>query len=228
MRLLPALVLGVVLVAAALPSRAGAQASDDAVIAGDTAPRPAPCPRPATVTRYHARETLRRELERYRVEQEWALDALPPRGTPLSAVPRDTAMARYRRAIAAYREAMAHTRRRCRHVPNLILALDVSRPDSAGADVLMLDVVYYYTGEHGSEVSVGAITKLNGESTGHWAYRPVRLAPGLHTARIRLGMNDAGPSTYRSDGVEVEMYVHRRSTFAERLFHVEHTWRRRR
>lgn len=216
------IVSALVVLAAALPACAAAQRMADSATMG--APRAA-CERPAAVTAYHSRETLRRELERFRVEEERARGALPPRGTAAY----EAGMARYRVAIAAYREAAAHTRRRCRWVPNQVLALIPSPVQhTADGDVIMLDVLYYYTGDHGSETSIGAITRLNGESTGYWAYRPVRLERGLRCARVRLAMNRESPGTYRSDAVEVEMYVHRASTFTERGFPLEHTWRRER
>lgn len=183
------------------------------------------CERPAVETRYHGRAVLRRELERFRLEQERVRRSLPRQGT----AGRDSGVARYRRAMAGYRRAAVHVRGPCRWMPDMILSLTASPAESTPeGDVIMLDVVYYYTGSHGGETSIGAITRLNGWSTGYWAYRPVLLAQGLHTARIRLAMNRSSPDTYRSDEVAVTMYVHRAQVFTERVFPLEHTWRRER
>lgn len=212
-----------VLLAAALPAGLGAQEDTR-----KAAPVRQACPRPERVMPHHSPAMLRRELGKLGVERQWARRGPRPRGSPRGDVDPNTARARYLRATAAHREAMAHLRRGCRYVPNLVLAASAVPADSAPGATLMLDVVYYYTGDHGSEVSIGAITTLDTRSTGHWAFRPVRLAPGLHTARIRLGMNDAGPDTYHSDGVNVSMYVHRASDFAERDFPLERAWHRER
>lgn len=182
------------------------------------------CPAPKTVTRFHAPHVFRRGLEDFRRDLEREREALEARRPGLEAREYRAGLAAYRRGFAAYREALALSRR-CPHAPNAVLTLGVrpvpSLPDD---DRLLLTVRYYHTGERGDAVSIGAITLLDGRSTGHWAYTPARLAPGYHTASIKLGMSKSAPDRYRSDAVEISMYEHRGSEFHSRSFPLARDW----
>ncbi|HEY8020856.1 MAG TPA: hypothetical protein VIH93_07130 [Thermoanaerobaculia bacterium] len=93
-------------------------------------------------------------------------------------------------------------------------------------DHLALEVEYVYAGEQGPDVFLGGTTWLHGESTGHWSYRPDPAVPGHHWARVLIGINPSAPSSYRSDEVELSMYVGGKSEFVHQRFRLVKTWRK--
>lgn len=93
---------------------------------------------------------------------------------------------------------------------NRVVGVDVYHESP---DELVLDVEYVYTGDQGRDSFIGAITTLEGASTGHWSYVPAQVLPGRHTARLNLRINDDAPETYRSDAIVFEFYLPGRSPF---------------
>jgi hypothetical protein len=197
----------------------------------------AECTTPAKPTEDHQIKRLRQTLESFRqdAEQRRAAAEADRLVSATDKVEYRQAIATYRDDLAAYRAAVRSARdSACPFAANDVFGLDVlpgeldSQYDLAhGNDAVMLRIRYYYTGDHGAEVSMGALTYLDGNSTGHWAYRPYRLAPGFHVALVRLSMSMEAPNGYRSDEIKTEMYVHGKSVFHSRRFPFVHEWRRR-
>jgi hypothetical protein len=95
-------------------------------------------------------------------------------------------------------------------------------------DELVLDVDYVYTGHHGRDTFIGAMTLLDGASTGHWSYVPAQILPGQHTARLDIRINEAAPETYHSDAVVFEFYEPGESPFYEQVVALNKRWRKER
>jgi hypothetical protein len=87
-------------------------------------------------------------------------------------------------------------------------------------------VTYYYTGDRGEGIGMEAITLLDGQSTGHWGYKPARVALGLNVAIIVLGMSQNAPDTYESNELLVGFFRPRAEVFDERVVPFEKTWLR--
>jgi hypothetical protein len=212
-------------------TRAGRVAVALIVLASATPPRGAVagdprCERPATYTGFAERERYRGLLEEFRETLEAGRDAAEAeRGAGLIDVPSyRQRLAEYRRAIAVYREGLARYRASdCRYVGNQILAI---RVEDARADEVVVRVTYYYTGDRGEGTAMQAITRLDGESTGHWAYQPARVGLGLNDAGIRLGMNRDAPDRYESDELLVSFFRPGAEAFDERVVPFAKTWRR--
>ena len=195
------------------------------------------CAAPEYPTEFHAPKRLRQALEAFRrsAESGRALAEARRAAGELERVRYRAAIARYREDIGFYFAGVVHARNLpCPHLANEILALGVhpGRLDprydlGRGNDVIELRIAYWYTGDRGDAVSIGAITLAGGESTGHWAYRPHRLHRGLDVATVRLAMTADGPERYRSDAISAEMYIHGRNVFAQRVFPYAREWRRR-
>ena len=186
-----------------------------------------PCEPPATASEFADRERFRRALEDYRETLEAGRDALEVERTA-RLVDRDTYRARiaeYDRAITTYREGIARYRESdCRYVDNQILMVRVDELRPPVTDKVSVRVTYYYTGNRGDGIGMAAITLLNGESTGHWAYRPAKVGVGLNVASIELGMNQSGPDRYDSTELQVGFFVPRAEVFSERTVPFERTW----
>lgn len=195
------------------------------------------CAIPAKPTEYHQLKRYWQALESFRQDAEQRRSAAEA-DRLVTATDRAgylQAIATYREDIAAYRAAARHAKdSECPFAANDVFGLDVLPGEldpkydlPHGNDAVMLRIRYYYTGDHGAEVSMGALTYLDGQSTGHWAYRPYRLAPGFHVALVRLSMSMEAPNGYRSDEIKTEMYVHGKSVFHSRRFPFVREWRRR-
>ena len=102
--------------------------------------------------------------------------------------------------------------------PAAILSLRVARQ---APDTLLLAIEYEYDGTDGA--SLGAITLVDGASTGHWAYKPAPVFRGRHTAYVPVSINAEAPETHRTNEVRAELYVNRRPV-ADAVFPLEKTW----
>ena len=93
-------------------------------------------------------------------------------------------------------------------------------------DHLAVVVKYSYDGKEGKAVSIGAITRKDGRSDGHWAYRPDPVLPGEHWAHILIGMSDSASSAYDSDEIEFSMYINKGAEFVNTGVPFRKHWRR--
>ena len=93
-------------------------------------------------------------------------------------------------------------------------------------DHLALWINYFYDGSKGDRVFIGAITKLDGKSTGHWAYRPDRVYKGNGWAEVLISMNSNSPEEYFSDEIKIEMYVGGKSAFSVVTLPYKKRWKR--
>ena len=195
------------------------------------------CRPPERQTEFHAPQRLRQALEAFRIRTERAREATEEQRSA-KALERDEyreSIARYRENVAAYRAGVVHAKDLpCPFATNEILALRVlpGRLDPQydlehGNDVVRLRVAYYYTGDRGDAVSIGAITLLEGQSTGYWGYRPHQLMVGFDVAEVRLSMNNDAPDGYRSDAISADMFIHGKNVFRTRAFPYVREWRRR-
>lgn len=197
----------------------------------------AACPESEDVTEDQLPTAFRRALEHFRVEAEFRREVLED-DRMLGAINHSEylkALAVYREDIAAYRAGFTYSKNPgCGVIENGIFGfsvlpanLDPEYDLVRGNDAVLLRIRYYYTGDRGSEVSLGALTYLDGNSTGHWAYRPYRLWPGFHVALVRLSMSNDAPDGYRSDEISTEMFINGKSVFHTQRFPFVHEWRRR-
>lgn len=194
------------------------------------------CPPPEKPTEFQQLKRFRQALESFRQSAEQRREAAEAdrlvTATNKSGYRR--AMSNYREDMAAYRTAAGHGKdSTCPFAVNEVFGLGVEPGEldhkydlPHGNDAVMLRIRYYYTGDHGSEVSMGALTYHDGQSTGHWAYRPYRLAPGFHVALVRLSMSLEAPNGYRSDEIKTEMFVHGKDVFHSRRYPFVREWRR--
>jgi hypothetical protein len=104
--------------------------------------------------------------------------------------------------------------------PPAILSLRVAREAPAA---LLLAIEYEYGGADASGVSIGAITLVDGASTGHWAYRPAPVFRGRHTAYVALSLNHGAPPVHSTNQIQTEMYARRRPV-ARAVFPLEKEW----
>lgn len=195
------------------------------------------CPLPETPLEFHQFKRFRQALESFRRNAEQRRETAEA-DRLLAATDKPgyrRAMSNYREDMVAYRAAADHAKdSACRVAANEVFGLGVEPGQldpqydlPHGNDAVMLRIRYYYTGDHGAGVSMGALTYRDGQSTGHWAYRPYRLAPGFHVALVRLSMSREAPDGYRSDEISTEMFVHGKSVFHSRRYPFVHEWRRR-
>jgi hypothetical protein len=104
-----------------------------------------------------------------------------------------------------------------------IVAITVTRES---ADSIVLGVEYVYGGEHGSDASIGVISLLDGESLGHWAYRPAPVFKGHHVAHVMLSLNESAPPRHFTNQVEATIYVGRKGTLARSVHPLDKEWLR--
>jgi hypothetical protein len=97
---------------------------------------------------------------------------------------------------------------------------------SESASEVVLDVVYSYEGDQGSNVAVSAVMANDGKASQHFAYRPGRIERGRHRARVTLGTNQGAPDIFATNQIEVAMYVGGGSAFLKRQFSFAKTWSR--
>lgn len=95
-----------------------------------------------------------------------------------------------------------------------------------GPDHLALWINYFYDGSEGDRVFIGAITKLDGKPTWHWAYRPDPVYDGNGWAEVLISMNSSSPDEYFSDEIEIRIYVGGKGTFTEATIPYEKEWKR--
>lgn len=197
----------------------------------------AACPESADVTKYQLPQAFRQALESFRLDAEQRREVLED-DRMLGAISRSEyriALSIYREDIAAYRAGFAYAKNpACGMIENGVFGFSVlpALLDPVfdlvwGNDAVLLRIRYYYTGDHGSAVSMGAITYLDGSSTGYWGYRPYRIWPGFHVALVRLSMSDEAPDGYRSDEISTEMFVDGKDVFHTQRFPFVREWRRR-
>ena len=93
-------------------------------------------------------------------------------------------------------------------------------------DHLALAIKYFYDGSQGEAVSIGAITRVDGWSDGHWAYRSDRVLKGEHWAKVRIGMSSTAPAYYDSDEIEFEIYKDGSSVFVQSIVPFKKKWQR--
>ncbi len=94
-----------------------------------------------------------------------------------------------------------------------------------GPAQLVFEVDYFYNGRF-ERAFLGAHALFEDRSTGHWGYRPSRLQPGEHCARVVLGLNQEAPDHSASDAVELTLYIGNGPAFLKKVVPFEKTWRR--
>jgi tetratricopeptide (TPR) repeat protein len=209
-RLVVVVLLGATLLGAAGPARAAA-----------------PCEPTATDTGYTGRERFRLALEEFRETLEAGRDAVEAERAArlIDLATYRARIGEYFRAIDIYREGIARYRESdCRWIDNQVLTVRMDEAQPPASDRVVVRVAYYYTGNRGPDIGLQAITLLNGESTGHWAYRPAPVGIGLNVTVIPLGMNDAAPDRYESNELLVGFFIPRGAVFSERTIPFERTW----
>jgi hypothetical protein len=93
-------------------------------------------------------------------------------------------------------------------------------------DHLAVSVKYFYDGERGGDVSIGAITQYNGRSDGYWSYRSGPVFQGEHWARVLVGMSNDAPSRYDSNEIKFSIYQNGGSEFVDTVVKFPKRWRR--
>jgi hypothetical protein len=100
------------------------------------------------------------------------------------------------------------------------------RVASESASEVVLEVVYGYEGDQGSNVAISAVMTHDGKASQHYAYRPGRVERGRHRVRVSLGTNQGAPDIFATNQIEVAMYVGGGSAFLKRQFGFAKTWSR--
>ena len=90
-------------------------------------------------------------------------------------------------------------------------------------DQLTVDVEYEYAKEDGDQATLGAITLLDGHSTGYWAYHAVLIESGHHSQRVTIGMSKEAKENYHSNGIEIFIYS-KQGSLARRDFSFDKDW----
>ncbi len=191
------------------------------------------CAPPEHHKELYSLKRLQQALESFRTKTEHDREAMEDRRRSgiLGRNDYRESMARYRENIAAYRAGIRANKPLCPYATNEIFAPTIlpfevdERYGAKGNDAVHLRFAYYYTGDQGSEVSVGAITLANGESNGYWAYVPHPMVKGFNMADVLLLMDGEAPD-YRSDTISVEMYINNKNVFYKREFPYIRDWRR--
>jgi hypothetical protein len=97
---------------------------------------------------------------------------------------------------------------------------------SESAGEVVLDVVYSYEGDQGSNVAISAVMAHDGKASQHYAYRPGRVEPGRHRTRVALSTAQGAPDIFSTNQIEVAMYVGGGAAFLKRQFSFAKTWSR--
>jgi len=93
-------------------------------------------------------------------------------------------------------------------------------------DRVVLTVEYTYDGGQGDTAFLSAVMASDGEVSPHYAYRPGRVTPGRHRARVTLGTNADAPDLFASNQIRVRMYDRDGEPFLTRTLHYPKTWSR--
>jgi hypothetical protein len=107
------------------------------------------------------------------------------------------------------------------HAENRIESVAIA---SESTNEVVLDVVYTYDGDQGSNVAIAAVMADRGRNSSYYAYRPGRVEAGRHRARVSLGTTRDAPEAFSTDQIELAMYVGGGSAFVKRRFSFAKTW----
>ena len=83
-----------------------------------------------------------------------------------------------------------------------VLAYDIIEE---GSDFIVIEAEYFYSGEQGRNVLIGAATLKGEERTGRHMFWVEKIFPGHHMAKIELLERPSGPD-YCTDGLEFFIY----------------------
>jgi hypothetical protein len=107
------------------------------------------------------------------------------------------------------------------HAENRIESVAIA---SESTNEVVLEVVYTYDGDRGSNVAIAAVMADGGRNSSYYAYRPGRVERGRHRTRVSLGTTRNAPEAFATDQIEVAMYVGGGAAFAKRRFSFAKTW----
>lgn len=93
-------------------------------------------------------------------------------------------------------------------------------------DHLALAVKYFYEGDKGDDVSLGAITLSKGKSNGYWSYRAAPAGLGENWAHIYIGINETAPAEYDSDEIQFSIYKNGASEFQHAVVPFRKHWQK--
>lgn len=91
-------------------------------------------------------------------------------------------------------------------------------------DSAVLLVRYRYDGAVNDNAWISATTFNEGENTGFWSYRPVKLQRGEHEALIHVGMSNESPDKYCSDSFVIKAYIAEKGGFFEKVMPYQRCW----
>ncbi len=91
-------------------------------------------------------------------------------------------------------------------------------------DGAVFDVDYFYTGDHGNDVAMSAVTAREGRPAPYWGFRPAPVTSGDHRTRVEIGLNSDAPRLHETDRVIFGLYDAHGTTFYEKTFSFKKTW----